>query len=544
MSSMDPTQFRVPQRKDPLQMAGEMISLKDAMTQMKQRQQSVADQAGARQILAGANPEQTEDTYNQLMSKGYMAEAEKFRAADNQSKLAHLTEQSRRASAFKDVSDYLDEQGAHLQEADSNAPGSASVLWKHIRPIAVQKAQAAGMPPEIIPEDYSPDAFAPWQDVSKELGRQKDRASLEASKLQKENVQSEILARKAEETRKQSVETRASAEEARKVAGNEGFENEERRFRAWLPSYLDSNKLVTPEQMSALDLTKARLPIDSKVEQQARTAFKASTANPSDMDTAVAEYMKNGMTKEKAIDKWRTQAAVTAYGLNNPGGTEDKVKFIADQVDNSFDASLFQKLVGSDKKLARQVTDELATRGGDLHILTASSKQLGETAHELMPNFDSAIKMLDSPTLVKKMDNIIGPRWEEFKAGKVGQGDPEFDKLRVFINLLQTGTARAHVGARGSATLQQKFENMFNANKMDAATLKDSLVATKDFLKRYETAVYGDVQAKPDKSAGGPSNPLARATPPKVGDVVKVRGRSVKIVKIYDDGSFDGDDVK
>ncbi len=209
---------------------------------------------------------------------------------------------------------------------------------------------------------------------------------------------------------------------------------------------------------------------------------------------------KSGLlSPEEEAQKIRIASA--AYNSRNPELDAGDVKYIADQVDNDPTGTILTKLVGTNQKLRQQVVHELNGRDSDLRVLTASTRQLGETAHELMPNFDHALEILNDNG-VKQAMGPLGSRWQEFLAGKIGTSDPAFrgidpatiskmNDLRTFVSLLQTGTARAHVGARGSAALQTKFENMFNSNKMDATTLRDALSSTKDFLGTYDRAVYG-----------------------------------------------------
>ncbi len=195
-----------------------------------------------------------------------------------------------------------------------------------------------------------------------------------------------------------------------------------------------------------------------------------------------------------AYERTKTIAPVATFNLNNPGGTEDVVKNWAEKIGD--DANNWN-LISGDKKLANQVRDYIAKNEVDVHKMTTATKQLGETSKTIIPKIDDAITRLSDKKLADKL-GAIGSRWQDFLAGKVGEGsDPDYVKLRTAINLLQTGTMRAHVGARGSGQLITKFEGMFNANKMDAPTLKAALEETRDFLKGYRDQVY-----PPNKSGG------------------------------------------
>ena len=121
--------------------------------------------------------------------------------------------------------------------------------------------------------------------------------------------------------------------------------------------------------------------------------------------------------------------------------------------------------------------------------LTAGTRQLGETARAILPTFDKWIARLGDPKYTEMLGPIMS-RWKDFMAGKVGSADPEFAYLRTQIALLQTGTMRAHVGARGGQGLLAKFESLFNADKMDAPTLQASLAGVRDFLTQYKDEVF------------------------------------------------------
>lgn len=213
------------------------------------------------------------------------------------------------------------------------------------------------------------------------------------------------------------------------------------------------------------------------------------------------------------------KVAENTFNRNNPGADEDNVKKIADQVENDPTGTLINKLVGTDKKLRHQVTNELMARDADIRVLNPSTRQLGESAHAIIPKIDDTIKILNDPKIINAM-GPLGSRWQDFIAGKVGSSDPlwrnldpetiqKINRLRVTIGLTQTGVARAHIGARGSEGLQAKFAALFNTDKMDAKTLQDSLQATRDFLSTYEKAVYKNkTDSNPAPAPGAGGHPL------------------------------------
>lgn len=268
------------------------------------------------------------------------------------------------------------------------------------------------------------------------------------------------------------------------------------------------------ETIPATELTPAQQAEIQKTLAQARQANALAdiggSTNPNMQYAKLYTKVQNGtatpdeITELAGLKQRLTLTGTNSFNLNNPAPSPGEAEYIANQVNQSLDPGIYRALTHGDKQLERAVTSELQKQDAQPHILTSATKQLGETAHELMPDFEQALSMLNNPTLAAKM-GPIGSRWQEFLAGRVGVGDPDYDRLRTFVNLLQTGTARAHVGARGSSQIQSKFENLFNADRMDAATLKDTLTSTRDFLKGYENNVY----PKAEPVGSTPSTPSA-----------------------------------
>jgi uncharacterized membrane protein len=115
---------------------------------------------------------------------------------------------------------------------------------------------------------------------------------------------------------------------------------------------------------------------------------------------------------------------------------------------------------------------------------TAATRQMSETAKVIVPKIDRLLADIQDPKLKAKLGPAIG-RWNEFMAGKVGAGDPDFARMRTTLALITTGAMRAHVGARGSAGMLEHFKNLADASKMDEPTLTASLTAMRDFLSGY-----------------------------------------------------------
>jgi hypothetical protein len=112
--------------------------------------------------------------------------------------------------------------------------------------------------------------------------------------------------------------------------------------------------------------------------------------------------------------------------------------------------------------------------------------------------------------LIDKMDKegklgTVASRWNDFMAGKVGAGDPEFTALRAKMGLANTKLMQAHVGSRGGAFMMEHFEDLANAKKMDAPTLRAGVASELDYMK--DTAMLpSNAQSNTAKSPNTPPN--------------------------------------
>jgi hypothetical protein len=107
--------------------------------------------------------------------------------------------------------------------------------------------------------------------------------------------------------------------------------------------------------------------------------------------------------------------------------------------------------------------------------------------------------------LIDKLDKEgkLGPiasRWNDFLAGKVGAGDPDYAALRAKIGLGNTKLMQAHVGSRGGAFMLEHFEDLANAKKMDARTLRSGVKSELDYMR--DVALMPG-QAGDSSSSGG-----------------------------------------
>jgi hypothetical protein len=106
---------------------------------------------------------------------------------------------------------------------------------------------------------------------------------------------------------------------------------------------------------------------------------------------------------------------------------------------------------------------------------------------------------------------VVASRWNDFLAGNVGSGDPEVEALRTKMGLSNTLLMNAHVGSRGGSYMMEHFENLANAGKMDANTLRAGVRSELDYIKDRAMLPSGrGTVSSPARSSGlSPDNPFA-----------------------------------
>lgn len=134
---------------------------------------------------------------------------------------------------------------------------------------------------------------------------------------------------------------------------------------------------------------------------------------------------------------------------------------------------------------------------------TAQTRNMQQMASGLLPMFDKAINR------AQKLSDKLGPlngRWNEFMAGKIGSGDPDFSALRDTVALLSSGALKAHFGSRGGQQMYEHFVDMANTGKMNVPTLVASLKAMREFMQHYSNMVQTQGNAsmpRPVNAASG-----------------------------------------
>lgn len=121
------------------------------------------------------------------------------------------------------------------------------------------------------------------------------------------------------------------------------------------------------------------------------------------------------------------------------------------------------------------------------------------------------------PTIQQEIANLgaqgkLGPlagRWNEFLAGKVGNGDPDYVALRTDLSLFSTALMKAHVGARGSEFIMKHFQSLIDSGKMSPESLDAAMGSISGYLNTYvKMGQFNPANAAP------PAAPLAPAQNP------------------------------
>lgn len=148
-------------------------------------------------------------------------------------------------------------------------------------------------------------------------------------------------------------------------------------------------------------------------------------------------------------------------------GGKGAVKLVLDGETGRAKYKYMTDITDSDKPLSNQAL----TKG-----------EMASTVSEHIPETKQLIEKLDND---KKL-GAMASRWNAFLAGNYGAGDYEFNQLRADISLIKSGLANVHFGARGGgAQIQEMWNKILNAEKMDKQTLYGALDAYKNWLDKY-----------------------------------------------------------
>src|SRR6185437_2910830 len=127
---------------------------------------------------------------------------------------------------------------------------------------------------------------------------------------------------------------------------------------------------------------------------------------------------------------------------------------------------------------------------------TASTRAQAQMAQGLLTHVDDIKQEIANLGAQGKLGPLNG-RFNEFMAGKVGNGDPDYVSLRTSLGLFQTALMKAHVGSRGSEMMMHHFQSLIDAGKMSPEALDSAMDSITQYLNTYVKMGQFNPQAAP-----------------------------------------------
>jgi hypothetical protein len=147
----------------------------------------------------------------------------------------------------------------------------------------------------------------------------------------------------------------------------------------------------------------------------------------------------------------------------------------------------------------------VATFPKPLTAATQGAAEFAQTIQQHTSKIDNLIDQLDKDGQL----GVIASRWNDFMAGKVGAGDPRFSALQTNLGLFATALGRAHQ-TRG-IQIMEHFQQMANAGKLTAETLRSNFAVLKDWVNTYANMGSN----RPGALDTGGASPSAIPPPPR-----------------------------
>lgn len=192
-------------------------------------------------------------------------------------------------------------------------------------------------------------------------------------------------------------------------------------------------------------------------------------------------------------------------------------KAVWDQATTEHKAQLTEQEAKEARHDASQAAQQARAFAQQINLLEARQETLTGTTKTMV---ETAPKVAQLAARVRKDMEAVnqGPlasRWQDFWAGKVGEANPEFTRLKTDAGLLQTLLMRMHVGARGGEYMMSHFKDMLGAGKQSA----ENMTAALDSIDSYTQDVKAEgEQAKAavsEKARGGvKGGGKGKVTPP------------------------------
>ena len=113
----------------------------------------------------------------------------------------------------------------------------------------------------------------------------------------------------------------------------------------------------------------------------------------------------------------------------------------------------------------------IADADADTQNKTLSARHVVPLLFKNDPSDPGVVQLIDKLDKEGKL-GVIASRWNDFLSGTLGAGDPDYTALRTRMGLATTKLMQAHVGSRGGSYMLEHFEDLANAKKLDANTLR------------------------------------------------------------------------
>jgi soluble lytic murein transglycosylase-like protein len=160
-------------------------------------------------------------------------------------------------------------------------------------------------------------------------------------------------------------------------------------------------------------------------------------------------------------------------------------------------------LIQGNKGLAEAVRKGAPAAGLNMNQIDAMTRDAATFSRAALTHLGDIRSGIDSLGAKGKLGPLAS-RWGSFLAGTWGSGDPEYNKLRSNIKLLQTAMSRVHGGARGGSSpyMAESMNSIMNAKTMDPAMLRSSLGVFENWLQTYANMAPGTALGAPTGAPG------------------------------------------
>jgi hypothetical protein len=204
------------------------------------------------------------------------------------------------------------------------------------------------------------------------------------------------------------------------------------------------------------------------------------------------------------VEQAQAKAGATQFGTGDTG--PDAVNYWAQAAMK--DSNLLTKLPTAMKQA---VAMKMAESGGNVQTMSNQTRQMSESANDLLPMIDkvqNSARSLQSQGLFDVVNSPVRQFLVNHGASSMlgygGNAQAETGQFQTDLGLLQSGVARAHAGARGAgnSAIAARFEKMMNAGG-DLPTFLSEMNGVRDVLSIYAQ------HTNPNAMSGGASDPYS-----------------------------------